>query len=139
MLFIESGSRIHLTVFDWPKQMMPSPFSAKCRKVMKNKRLTNVSQIGCDRIIDLTFGSDEFASHLIIELYDKGNMCLCNDQYVITAILRTRQDEKEDIRYAIGHFYPFDVCQTLASPTIVALQSNLSEIKPNTQLKSWIN
>ena len=139
MLFIESGSRIHLTAFEWPKQMMPSAFSAKCRKVMKNKRLTNVSQIGCDRIIDLTFGSEEFASHLIVELYDKGNICLCNNQYIITAILRTRQDEKEDIRYAIGHFYPFDVCQTLESPTIEAIQCNLGDIKPNTQLKRWLN
>ena len=139
MLYIESGSRIHLTAFEWPKQMIPSPFSAKCRKVMRNKRLTSVSQIGCDRIVDLKFGSEEFSSHLIIELYDKGNICLCNDQYMITAILRTREDEKEDIRYAVGHFYPFEVCQTLTSPNMEIMNSNSSDIKPNTQLKRWLN
>ena len=106
---------------------------------MRNKRLTCVSQIGCDRIVDLKFGSEEFASHLIIELYDKGNICLCNDQHVITAILRTRQDEKEDIRYAIGHFYPFEVCQTLVSPSLDLIQSNSNDLKPNTQLKRWLN
>ena len=139
MLYIESGSRMHITAFDWPKQLMPSAFSAKCRKLMKNKRLTNVTQIGCDRIIDLQFGHNEYTSHLIIELYDKGNVCLCDHQYVITAILRTRQDSKEDLRYAVGHFYPIDICQRLEVPSSEFIKSNIEHIKPNTQLKRWLN
>ena len=31
----------------------------------------NISQLGVDRIVDLQFGSDEAAYHLIIELYDR--------------------------------------------------------------------
>ena len=31
----------------------------------------NISQLGIDRIVDLQFGSDEAAYHLIVELYDR--------------------------------------------------------------------
>ena len=31
----------------------------------------NISQLGVDRIVNLQFGSDEAAYHLIIELYDR--------------------------------------------------------------------
>lgn len=33
----------------------------------------NISQLGIDRIVDLQFGSDEAAYHLIVELYDRVN------------------------------------------------------------------
>ena len=138
-LFIESGSRINLTAFEWPKQLMPSAFSAKCRKVMKNKRLTSVAQVGCDRIVDLQFGSGEFSSHLLIELYDRGNMCLCDEQYVITAVLRSREDAKEDVRYAVGHYYPLELCQRSKEPCLDVIRTNCDDLKPNTQLKRWLN
>ena len=31
----------------------------------------NISQLGIDRVVDLQFGSDEAAYHLIVELYDR--------------------------------------------------------------------
>lgn len=36
----------------------------------------NISQLGIDRIVDLQFGSDEAAYHLIVELYDRVNHIL---------------------------------------------------------------
>uniref|UniRef100_A0A8C9Z7W1 Ribosome quality control complex subunit NEMF n=1 Tax=Sander lucioperca TaxID=283035 RepID=A0A8C9Z7W1_SANLU len=71
ILLIESGSRIHSTDFEWPKNMMPSGFAMKCRKHLKSRRLTQIKQLGIDRIVDIQFGSDEAAYHLIIELYDR--------------------------------------------------------------------
>ncbi|XP_016120279.1 nuclear export mediator factor Nemf-like [Sinocyclocheilus grahami] len=68
---IESGIRIHCTEFDWPKNMMPSGFAMKCRKHLKSRRLVHVKQLGVDRIVDIQFGSDEAAYHLILELYDR--------------------------------------------------------------------
>lgn len=47
-------------------------------------------QIGHDRIIDLQFGSAEAAYHIIVELYDKGNIALTDHEYVILNILRPR-------------------------------------------------
>ena len=43
----------------------------QCRKHIRSRRLVNISQLGIDRIVDLQFGSDEAAYHLIIELYDR--------------------------------------------------------------------
>ena len=36
----------------------------------------NITQLGIDRIVDLQFGSDEAAYHLIVELYDRVRIVL---------------------------------------------------------------
>lgn len=98
--------RLHLTEFEWPKNMMPSGFSMKCRKHLKSRRLVSISQLGVDRIIDMQFGSDEAAYHLIVELYDKGNVVLTDYQYVILSLLRTRTDHDAETRFAVREVYP---------------------------------
>jgi len=40
----------------------------KLRKHLRSRRLEKVSQLGADRIVDLQFGSNEAAYHLIVEL-----------------------------------------------------------------------
>ena len=71
MLYIESGTRINSTDFEWPKSNMPSNFSMKLRKHLKSRRLNQLCQVGLDRVVDMQFGSDEAAYHLIVELYDR--------------------------------------------------------------------
>lgn len=105
-IIFESGVRLHLTEFEWPKNMMPSGFSMKCRKHLKSRRLVSISQLGVDRIIDMQFGSDEAAYHLIVELYDKGNVVLTDYQYVILSLLRTRTDHDAETRFAVREVYP---------------------------------
>ena len=68
-LLIESGIRLHTTTFDWPKGSVPNGFSMKLRKHIRGKRLTDLKQLGTDRLVCMTFGEDEVAYHLIIELY----------------------------------------------------------------------
>lgn len=85
---IESGFRMHTTDFDWPKSHAPSGFSTKLRKHIRNKRIENISQIGVDRLVDFQFGSNQAANHLIVELYDRGNLVLTDHSYTIIAILR---------------------------------------------------
>ena len=68
-LLIESGIRLHTTNFDWPKGSVPNGFSMKLRKHIRGKRLIDLKQLGTDRVVLMTFGEDEFAFHLIIELY----------------------------------------------------------------------
>lgn len=58
------------------------------RKHLKNKRLENLTQIGVDRMIDLQFGSGEAAYHIILELYDRGNIVLTDYEMTILNILR---------------------------------------------------
>lgn len=58
------------------------------RKHLKNKRLESFSQIGVDRMIDLQFGSGDAAYHIILELYDRGNIVLTDYEMTILNILR---------------------------------------------------
>uniref|UniRef100_A0A1A8KE20 Ribosome quality control complex subunit NEMF n=1 Tax=Nothobranchius kuhntae TaxID=321403 RepID=A0A1A8KE20_NOTKU len=108
VLLIESGTRIHSTDFEWPKNMMPSGFAMKCRKHLKTRRLTHVKQLGIDRIVDIQFGSDEAAYHLIIELYDRGNIILADHEYTILNLLRFRTAEAEDVKIAVRERYPVE-------------------------------
>uniref|UniRef100_A0A1A7WC97 Ribosome quality control complex subunit NEMF n=1 Tax=Iconisemion striatum TaxID=60296 RepID=A0A1A7WC97_9TELE len=108
VLLIESGTRIHSTDFEWPKNMMPSGFAMKCRKHLKTRRLTQVQQLGIDRIVDIQFGSDEAAYHLIIELYDRGNIILADHEYTILNLLRFRTAEAEDVKIAVRERYPVE-------------------------------
>ncbi|XP_068683758.1 ribosome quality control complex subunit NEMF-like isoform X2 [Montipora foliosa] len=105
MLLVESGNRIGTTDFDWPKNLMPSRFSMKCRKHIHSRHLVNLSQLGIDRIVDLQFGSDEAPYHLIVELYERGNVVLTDYEYTILSLRRTRPDS-EDVQFAVREKYP---------------------------------
>ncbi|XP_053953929.1 ribosome quality control complex subunit NEMF homolog [Anastrepha ludens] len=107
VLLIESGIRFHTTVFEWPKNMAPSGFSMKLRKHLKNKRLEKLEQLGVDRIIDLQFGTGEAAYHVIVELYDRGNIILTDHELTILYILRPHY-EGEEIRFAVREKYPLN-------------------------------
>ncbi|KAK0139759.1 Nuclear export mediator factor Nemf [Merluccius polli] len=108
ILLVESGVRIHSTDFEWPKNNMPSGFAMKCRKHLKSRRLTQVKQLGIDRIVDIQFGSDEAAYHLIVELYDRGNIILADHEYTILNLLRFRTAEAEDVKIAVRERYPVE-------------------------------
>ncbi|XP_056666940.1 ribosome quality control complex subunit NEMF isoform X2 [Monodelphis domestica] len=139
-LLLESGIRIHTTEFEWPKNMMPSSFAMKCRKHLKSRRLVSVKQLGVDRIVDFQFGSDEAAYHLIIELYDKGNIVLTNYEYLILNILRFRSDEADDVKFAVREKYPVDharVFEPLLS--LERLTEIISSAPKGEQLKRILN
>lgn len=122
MLLMESGIRLHISEFDWPKNMMPSGFSMKLRKHLKGRRLVHAKQLGIDRIVDMQFGSDEAAFHVILELYDRGNIILTDHKYMILNLLRYRKekqsttnkgdsskkDEDAEVRFAVHETYPVD-------------------------------
>ncbi|NWI08929.1 NEMF factor, partial [Crypturellus soui] len=139
-LLLESGIRIHTTEFEWPKNMMPSGFAMKCRKHLKTRRLVSVNQLGIDRIVDFQFGSDEAAYHLIIELYDRGNIVLTDHEYIILNILRFRTDEADDVRFAVRERYPLDIAKAPAPlPTLERLTEIISNAPKGEQLKRVLN
>ncbi|XP_023782993.1 nuclear export mediator factor NEMF [Cyanistes caeruleus] len=139
-LLLESGIRIHLTEFEWPKNMMPSSFAMKCRKHLKTRRLVSVSQLGIDRIVDLQFGSEQAAYHLILELYDRGNVVLTDHEYLILNILRFRTDEADDVRFAVRERYPVDSAKVpVPLPTLDRLTEIVSNAPKGEQLKRVLN
>lgn len=115
VLLLESGIRFHTTAFEWPKGMIPSGFSMKLRKHLKNKRLERIEQLGVDRIVFFQFGSGEAAYYIILELYDKGNIILTDHEFTILYLLWPHT-VGEEIRYAIREKYPMDRVRINAPP-----------------------
>jgi len=135
VILIESGIRIHSTEFDWPKNPAPSGFSMKLRKHLKNRRFESIRQIGIDRIIDLQFGSGEAAYHVIVELYDRGNIVLTDFEYTILNILRPRTDNEQDVRFAVRETYPTTGGKEHQAPTLERLQELIKAGKEGDVLK----
>ncbi|XP_026330598.1 nuclear export mediator factor NEMF homolog, partial [Hyposmocoma kahamanoa] len=139
VLLLESGNRFHTTQFEWPKNMAPSGFTMKLRKHLKNKRLEKLSQLGIDRIIDLQFGSGEAAYHVILELYDRGNIVLTDCNWTILNVLRPHV-EGDKIRFAVKEKYPLDRAKTSHEPPgAEALKEIFANSKPGDNLKKILN
>ncbi|XP_076637821.1 nuclear export mediator factor NEMF homolog Clbn [Colletes latitarsis] len=138
ILLLESGYRIHTTAFEWPKNVAPSGFSMKMRKHLKNKRLESLSQIGVDRIIDLKFGSEEAAYHIILELYDRGNIVLTDYKMTILNILRP-YTEGDKIKFGIEDQYPTDRAHKNTTPPMEEIQQRLEKAKEGENLKNVLN
>lgn len=79
----------------------------KLRKHLKNKRLESLQQLGNDRIISLQFGTGDASYYLILELYDKGNIILCDYELTILNILRPHT-ENDEVKFAVREKYPLN-------------------------------
>ncbi|KAG9726942.1 hypothetical protein KCU96_g20002, partial [Aureobasidium melanogenum] len=85
-LIIDSGFRCHLTTFARATAAAPSPFITRLRKYLRTRRVTSVSQIGTDRIIDIQFSDGQY--HLFLEFYAGGNIVLTDNELNIIGLLR---------------------------------------------------
>ncbi|GMT32425.1 hypothetical protein PFISCL1PPCAC_23722 [Pristionchus fissidentatus] len=112
MIMFESGLHILSTGHAWEKSQFPSSFSMKLRKHVKNRRLESVDQVGVDRVVDLGFGDEQSRVHVIVELYDRGNILLTDQDYTILNILRPRTDKDTDVKFAVRNRYPVENART---------------------------
>ncbi len=134
VLLLESGARIHSTGFEWPKNAAPSGFAMKLRKHLNNKRLESLKQLGVDRVVDLCFGQGEAAYHVLLELYDRGNVVLTDYQYKILNILRPR--ERGEDKFLVRETYPVE--QARQQPETLSeerLHEILGAAKPGDSIK----
>ncbi|XP_050305733.1 ribosome quality control complex subunit NEMF homolog [Anthonomus grandis grandis] len=138
VLLLESGNRIHSTNYEWPKNVAPSGFSMKLRKHLKNKRLESLNQLGIDRIIDMQFGTGEAAYHVILELYDRGNIVLTDHEMTILYVLRPHT-EGDKIRFAVREKYPQNRAKEEADVSKEKLLEILAKAKVGDQLKKILN
>ncbi|KXJ93955.1 fibronectin-binding protein A N-terminus-domain-containing protein [Microdochium bolleyi] len=85
-MLIDSGFRCHLTGFTRTTSAFPSPFVQKLRKVLKTRRVSAVSQIGTDRIIEFQFSDGQY--RLYLEFFASGNIILTDRDLKILTLLR---------------------------------------------------
>lgn len=100
---VESGFRCHLTNFTRATAAAPSPFVSRLRKYLRSRRVTSVSQVGTDRVIDFQFSDGQY--RLFLEFYAGGNIVLTDRDLSILALLRVVSEgaDQEELRVGLKY------------------------------------
>ncbi|KAM0323125.1 hypothetical protein ACHAQA_008975 [Verticillium albo-atrum] len=105
-VLIDSGFRCHLTDFARTTAAAPSAFVARLRKFLKTRRLTAVSQVGTDRIIEFTFSDGQY--RLFLEFFASGNVILTDADLRILTLLRNVPEGEGQEPQRVGLSYSLD-------------------------------
>ncbi|OJJ50580.1 hypothetical protein ASPZODRAFT_148071 [Penicilliopsis zonata CBS 506.65] len=102
-LIIDSGFRCHVTDYARTTAARPTPFVSKLRDCLKTRRITSVSQIGTDRIIDFSFSEGTY--HLFLEFFAGGNIILTDREYNILVLFRhvPADGEQEEVKVGLKY------------------------------------
>uniref|UniRef100_K3WCD0 Ribosome quality control complex subunit 2 n=1 Tax=Globisporangium ultimum (strain ATCC 200006 / CBS 805.95 / DAOM BR144) TaxID=431595 RepID=K3WCD0_GLOUD len=129
-LLLESGIRFHTSKYardaSSSSATLPSQFTMKLRKHLRGKRLVALQQLEGDRVVDLTFGSDQLQCHLILELYASGNIILTDESYNILSLLRTHKFD-ENVKMAVKQVYPIEVLEKKSPSDSIQTVPQLTE------------
>ena len=97
-LIIKNDSRINITEYEYPIPKYPTQFIRSLRKFLKNRKIISVSQYKFDRIIIIELSSFESDSwKFVIELFNKGNYILLNENNVIKIARSYKKFRDRDI------------------------------------------
>jgi predicted ribosome quality control (RQC) complex YloA/Tae2 family protein len=135
VLLLESGLRVHTTEYVRDKNVAPSSVSMKLRKHLNGKRITAVSQLGVDRIVDLTFGSGQAEHHVLLELFAQGNVILTDSAYRVLTLLRVYKDNENATAVSPGLLYPVQNIRLYHTLTMQQLQEALLAASDKVALK----
>ena len=78
-------------------------FVAKLRKYLKTRRVTAVSQVGTDRIIEFQFSDGQYK--LFLEYYAEGNVVLTDKDLNVIALLRMVNASRDQEELRVGLKY----------------------------------
>ncbi|CAD7939024.1 unnamed protein product [Amoebophrya sp. A120] len=146
-IILEPGTRFHITKFDREKSTVPSSATMKLRKHLRNLRLTDVQQVGLDRVVLFTFsgaGGANFQAggdptdnvpepapttqqpvklFLVLELFVRGSLVLCDHDMKV--LFRSVTYEYATNHVPIGEVYKFDqpAMTCLVNPKIATDQT----------------
>ncbi|KAJ5788719.1 hypothetical protein N7457_003709 [Penicillium paradoxum] len=111
-LIVDSGFRTHVTQYSRTAATTPSPFVTRLRKYLKSRRITGISQIGTDRIIDFSFSDGAY--HIFLEFFAGGNIILTDREYNILAFFRQvaagvgQEEIKLGLKYTVSNKQNYD-------------------------------
>ena len=102
-MVIDSGFRCHLTSYTRATAAAPSPFVSRLRKYLRTRRVTLVSQVGTDRVIEFQFSDGQY--RLFLEFYAGGNIVLTDNELAIIALFRIVPEgpEQEELRVGLKY------------------------------------
>lgn len=105
-MVIDSGFRCHLTTFTRATASAPSVFVTKLRKHLKTRRVTKVSQVGTDRILEFEFSDGLYK--LYLEFFAAGNVILTDGENNILTLLRIVPPGEGQEEQRVGLKYELD-------------------------------
>lgn len=109
---MDSGFRTHVTQYSRTAATAPSPFVTRMRKFLKSRRITGVSQIGTDRIIDFSFSDGAY--HMFLEFFAGGNIIVTDRELTIIALFRQvpagegQEEIKVGLQYTVTNKQNYD-------------------------------
>ncbi|MBN1645487.1 NFACT family protein [Candidatus Woesearchaeota archaeon] len=104
--------RVHLPEYCYLTQNKPSmsdsppPYAMFLRKYLKNSRIQKVWQKDFERIIVFDLSTKDADYHLVIELFSKGNLILCEEDWKIKSPLENQNWADRTIRGGIKYQFP---------------------------------
>ncbi|OAQ67022.1 hypothetical protein VFPPC_08488 [Pochonia chlamydosporia 170] len=105
-LVIDTGFRCHLTEFARTTAAAPSAFVARLRKLLKTRRLTSVTQVGTDRILEFQFSDGQY--RLFLEFFASGNIILTDADLKILSLARNVSEGEGQEPQRVGLQYSLE-------------------------------
>jgi predicted ribosome quality control (RQC) complex YloA/Tae2 family protein len=113
-LLIENGRRVHLTRNLPVPPKLPASFAMLLRKHLTGGKVLCITQYGIQRIFVMDIGKHGTVYHLVVELFDDGNVILCTEDYTIIQPLRPHRFRERDILAGKQYLYPAPDPSTLS-------------------------
>lgn len=104
-LVMQCGSRIHTTQYPLENPTTPPSFPMLLRKRIKGAHVESITQHNFDRVIKIRVEKDKYYT-IIVELFDKGNIILLDDENNIIQPLKRKQLSERDISSKREYVFP---------------------------------
>ena len=105
-LLIEAGRRIHLTSHVLSPPKIPPQFAMLLRKYISGGRVLDIRQHGIQRIVTLDIRKSDQIYHLVIELFDEGNVVLCAEDFKIVKPLWHHRFRDREVVPGVTYTFP---------------------------------
>ena len=104
-LVMQCGSRIHTSQYPLENPTTPPTFPMLLRKRIKGAHVESIKQHNFDRVVEIKVKKDKHYT-IIVELFDKGNIILLDDENNIILPLKRKQLSQRDISSKKEYIFP---------------------------------
>ena len=104
-LVMQCGSRIHTSKYPLENPTNPPTFPMLLRKRVKGAHVESVKQHNFDRVVEIRVKKDKYYT-IVVELFDKGNIILLDDENNIILPLKRKHWSTRDISSKKEYIFP---------------------------------
>ena len=104
-LVMQCGSRIHTSQYPLDNPTIPPSFPMLLRKRIKGAHVESIKQHNFDRVVEIRVKKDKYYT-IIVEIFDKGNIILLDEENNIIQPLKRKQLSSRDISSKREYQFP---------------------------------